>query len=352
MENITLSYSQGPSDKIYQAGIEKKGDGFVVPFAYGRRGSTLQTGYKTTSPVSYVKAKSILDRLIRGKLAKGYEPAQDMPAYQASAERRTGIHCQLLNPIGEKAIGTYLCDPEYWMQEKQNGRRLLLLKQNGVVTGINRLGLSVGIPTSLAEAALSLPGEFLIDGEAIGEVLYVFDILNLDGSDIRKLAYADRHLHLTNLLASGTQSQVRLVETAQHIHHKKVLFEDCLKAHKEGVVFKRYDAPYTSGRPATGGSQFKFKFCETASFIVEKINDKRSIGLMLRNGSKVVSVGNVTIPPNHDIPAPGAIVECRYLYAFPGGSIFQPVYLGQRDDIPWEECAISQLKYKPEAIAA
>lgn len=69
-------------------------------------------------------------------------------------------------------------------------------------------------------------------------------------------------------------------------------------------------------------------------------------------GNEVVSVGNVSIPPNHEIPAVGAVVECRYLYAFPGGSIFQPVYLGVRDDIPKEECVISQLKYKPQAIAA
>lgn len=227
METITLSYSQGPSDKIYQASIERKGDGFVVPFAYGRRGSTLQTGYKTTSPVSYVKAKSILNQLIRSKLAKGYEPAQAMPAYQPSdvTERRTGIHCQLLNPIEESALGQLLCDPEYWMQEKKDGRRLILQKLNGEVTGINRLGLSIGLPTMLIDAAKRLAGDFIIDGEAIGEVLHVFDFLNMDGQDIRHLSYTDRHLYLFDLLQSGEQSQIQLVETAEYSYHKKMLFE-------------------------------------------------------------------------------------------------------------------------------
>jgi bifunctional non-homologous end joining protein LigD len=42
-------------------------------------------------------------------------------------------------------------------------------------------------------------------------------------------------------------------------------------------------------------------------------------------------------------------VECRYLYAFrKSGCIFQPVYRGERDDVPAEECTTSQLKYKAE----
>ena len=52
-ENTTLYYREGNSDKIYQVGIEQSGDGFVVNFAYGRRGATLNTGAKTASPVPY-----------------------------------------------------------------------------------------------------------------------------------------------------------------------------------------------------------------------------------------------------------------------------------------------------------
>ena len=49
-----------------------------------------------------------------------------------------------------------------------------------------------------------------------------------------------------------------------------------------------------------------------------------------------------------------AIVEVRYLYAYRGGCVFQPVYLGVRDDIPALECQIDQLKFKaePEEVAA
>ena len=56
--------------------------------------------------------------------------------------------------------------------------------------------------------------------------------------------------------------------------------------------------------------------------------------------------GNVTIPQNHEIPAPGEIVEVRYLYAFPeSGCVYQPVYLGRREDIPRTDCTTDQLVY-------
>src|SRR6266478_745084 len=57
-ERITLYYREGSSDKVYQASIEPKGELFVVNFAYGRRGSTMNTGTKTSSPVDYETAKN------------------------------------------------------------------------------------------------------------------------------------------------------------------------------------------------------------------------------------------------------------------------------------------------------
>lgn len=127
---------------------------------------------------------------------------------------------------------------------------------------------------------------------------------------------------------------------------KRTLFERIKAANREGVVFKRSDAQYSPGRPCFDGPQLKYKFCETASFIVGGINAKRSVSLMLLDGGIGVPIGNVTIPPNHGIPPIGAIAECRYLYAHRGGCVIHPLYLGLRDDIRAEECTTAQLKYK------
>jgi bifunctional non-homologous end joining protein LigD len=75
--------------------------------------------------------------------------------------------------------------------------------------------------------------------------------------------------------------------------------------------------------------------------------NKRSVSLSLFDGEHPVGVGSVTIPPNQPIPPAGEIVEVRYLYAYPGGCLYQPVFLGVRDDIAAEFCTLNQLKFKP-----
>ena len=354
METITLYFKQGSSDKVYQAFIEARDGSYVVNFAYGRRGTTLQTGTKTQTPVNYDAAKAIYDKLIREKTAKGYTPGADGTPYNGTDRQQaaTGIHCQLLNPIEESDLPRFIRDPGYWMQEKHDGRRLLVQKQDGVVTGINKLGLTVAVPDTIATAAKVFAQDFIIDGEAVGDDLYAFDLLSIDGAMVTASAYTDRNLHLINLLASGHQRHIRLVETAFMPRQKQEMLDRLKAENREGVVFKRLDAPYTPGRPASGGTQFKFKFLETASCIVGRVNGKRSVSLKLFDGTVLVSVGNVTIPANHEIPKPGDVVETRYLYAYRGGSLYQPVYLGPRDDITPEECSVDQLKFKAEPAEA
>ena len=70
LENITLYYREGTSDKVYQCSLEAAGGRFAVTFAYGRRGSTLNTGTKTNVPVEYDNAKRIFDKLVKEKMAK------------------------------------------------------------------------------------------------------------------------------------------------------------------------------------------------------------------------------------------------------------------------------------------
>jgi bifunctional non-homologous end joining protein LigD len=184
-------------------------------------------------------------------------------------------------------------------------------------------------------------------------MLTAFDVLRIGDEEIGGLRYAERHLRLMNLLASFQRSAITMVETHYTAGQKREAFDRLKFDNAEGVVFKHIDAPYIAGRPASGGSQLKYKFCETASFVVGKVNAKRSVSLMLFAGRNLTAAGNVTIPPNHEIPKAGQIVECRYLYAFKeSGCIYQPIYLGVRGDIPEEECTTAQLKFKAETQAA
>jgi bifunctional non-homologous end joining protein LigD len=349
-ENTTLYFREGNADKIYSASLEQKGNGWVVNFAFGRRGATLQTGAKTTSPVAYEKAKAIYDKLVKEKTGKGYTPGPDGTPYQHTGKEQcdTGIRCQLLNAIEESALNKLLDDHEHWLQEKKDGKRLLVRKDGTDIDGINRNGLSAGLSAPIVTAAKTLTGPFVIDGECVGDRLFAFDLLSFNGGDLRPLPYAERLRALSKLFHGKPDSAIELVETATTPANKRILFERLKAEKREGVVFKHCGAPYTAGRPNSGGSQLKYKFVATASLIVARINDKRSVALELyANKKERVSAGNVTIPPNAEIPKVGAVVECRYLYVFAeSGHLYQPLFLGVRDDIKPEACTTAQLKYR------
>ncbi|RYG95095.1 MAG: WGR domain-containing protein [Alphaproteobacteria bacterium] len=355
IQSTSLQFREGSSDKVYHAAIEVQGDGHIVTFAFGRRGTTLTTGTKTDVPVPLATATRLYDKLVASKLGKGYKPDGEPAApYQQSGDEGhdSGIRCQLLNPVEGARLIELLNDSQHCRQEKHDGRRMLVRKKNGEITGINRRGLVVAIPEPIRHAVEELPVDVLIDGEAIGDTLHSFDLLELKNSDIRNRPYLHRYAGLLTLL-DPEHKHLRPVITIVHPADKLAMFETYKQTGSEGVVFKDIEAPFNIGRPNSGGSQLKHKFVESASFIVTARNAKRSVTLGLFDGNELVSAGNVTIPPNHVIPQMGTVVDVKFLYAFrQSGSIYQPVYLGKRDDIPATECVTDQFKYKSEVVAA
>lgn len=349
-DNLTLYYREGSSDKVYQCAIEPAGDDcFSVTFAYGRRGATLNTGTKTNSPVGYDDAKRIFDKLVREKMAKGYTPGADGTPYVGgdSGKQPSGLLPQLLNPIAEADVQRFIRDAAYCAQEKFDGRRLLIQKQGAAIGGINKKGTFVGLPEPVFQAIHKFPGDCVLDGESVGDVFHVFDLLELSGVDLRGQTYHQRLTALMNLLASVQQRTIRYSETAFTTAQKQRLLQQLKSANREGIVFKRLDAPYTPGRPNSGGPQLKHKFCSSLSAVVAKINAQRSVEIRLLGKDGWVTAGNVTIPPNYEVPRVGWVVEVRYLYAFPeSGIVYQPVYLGPRTDVEATECIVAQLKFK------
>lgn len=54
----------------------------------------------------------------------------------------------------------------------------------------------------------------------------------------------------------------------------------------------------------------------------------------------------MTTPNNKAIPPVGALMEVRYLYPCKDGSLYQPAYFGERDDLDETDCNLEQLKRK------
>ena len=318
---------------------------------YGRRGSTLTTGTKTAAPVDFGSAVKVFDKLVAGKKSKGYTEGEDGEPYRHTdkAGQVSGLTPQLLNTIDDLEVARIVNDPIWLMQEKFDGRRLMLRKTGETIEGINKLGLVVAVASPIAQDALDIPGDFVLDGEAVGAHFHAFDALGSGESDLREQPYVERYRALTALIARGQPSHIHCADAWIDPGDKASQLAAFRAKNAEGVVFKRLDALYTPGRPNSGGTQLKFKFVATLSAVVAKVNAQRSVAVSLLDDGHWQPVGNVTVPVSHPVPAEGDVVEVRYLYAHEGGSLYQPVYLGVRDDIEHRECVVAQLKYKVTA---
>lgn len=354
IQKASLFFKDGSSDKEYNTQLIETIGGYVVNFQYGRRGSTLTTGTKTLTPVPLEAATKIYTKLVTEKVGKGYKPGNDSGSGNfttvTTSTKDIVFVPQLLNPIDESEIESYLLDDSYGAQEKMDGRHQAFSKTAGQVQVSNKKGQVIGHPEALNKA-IRVSKDLLIDSEAIGEVFYAFDLLKANGEDLRGLGYGDRYKVLTSIIKDLDQSTIKLVPLAIGYKEKKALYDKLKAAKKEGIVFKKLNAPHKPGRPASGGDMLKAKFYSTVSARVTKGREnKRSVGLELLSAPKGnwVFMGNCTIPPNKEIPKIGSIVEIKMLYCIKGGSFYQPTYLGLRDDVDVEECLMSQVKYKPE----
>lgn len=362
-KNIALHCQQGSSDKVYMVQIvaDPGGTGYVVNFQYGRRGSHLNTGTKTPNPVSLMQAETIFDKLVREKKAKGYlevsgtaaPPRMPQNASVTAAVATATQEVQLLNAVEEEKLESLFTDSQIGAQEKYDGNRMLLKKSGGKVIAYNRRGIETNFPSEVEAAILELKDEdLLLDGEIVGTVYYAFDLLEAGGVCLKSEEYVKRAIALGRVLPAATE-HLRRAPLEVTTGGKRALFEKLQADFKEGIVFKSLKAPYTGGRPASGGAQLKYKFCESATCRVEKINaNRRSVSISVMNDKtgKLINVGNCTIPPNHEIPAEGAYVEIRYLYAYRNGSLYQPVYLGERNDKNTAD-NYDSLKFKNAATA-
>jgi bifunctional non-homologous end joining protein LigD len=353
--NIELFYREGSSDKVYKASLTEEPKGFVVNFAYGRRGNTLTTGTKTVKPVPYEQALKIYNKLVQEKTAKGYiEDPHGKPFTGTVTETKdTGVRPQLLNEIDESEVDSYINNDEWCAQEKFDGRRRMLVITGHIAEGTNRKGLIVPIDRTIeVDACFGLnpttETHYVLDGEAIDDYIVIFDYPKIG------MPYSRRYQKLVDLFKGKDPATLKLISTAWTTAEKKALYKKLKKDNAEGIVFKNINAGFVPGRPSSGGDQLKFKFCATATAQVVKTNPtKRSVLVAVYDpqGNKI-EVGNVTVYPNQQIPQAGSIVEVKYLYYFPDGSLFQPVLLGERDDMTVEDCTLSQLKEKREEVTS
>lgn len=355
--SVSLRYTQGSSDKVYNVALLPEGDGYLVNFAYGRRGKPLKTGTKTAKPLPYDQAKYAYDKLVNEKMAKGYTEDGSGKPFEGSqvAPDRTGWLPQLLNPVEEdKVLEAIEGWQTVWMQIKHDGERRGIIYRNAEVIASNRRGLRITLDPDIQKAVETLwenlPFEGVLDTEDMGDRLVIFDAI-VDGfEDVNFNCRAENldyiHYHIQDLgLQRWLEVDIPLAMTnrmylIRYIQHAR-------EHNEEGIVLRQGESEYTPGRPNSGGPCLKLKFYASATCVVSGLHPtKRSVELTVMDEDRPVNVGNCTIPPNYDIPNLGDLVEIKYLYAYRGGSLYQPQYKGVRTDVTVDACTFDQLKFK------
>lgn len=331
LRSITLYCTEGSSDKEYQLTLEECAAGFIVNFAYGRRGSALKTGTKTNSPVAFQKAVDIYDKLLKEKTGKGYTEAESGARYVGTdlEERDSGLSPMLPSPITRGELANVLADPAWAVQEKFDGENRLVVIDAVGLRGVNRRGLFCSMRSEWIEDAPFSAQRTIIAGEDMGDHFVAFDIVEHEGERVGDLSLRDRQARLGTVVSYV--SWMRHAETAYDAESKKAMLARIEAEGGEGVVAKRIAAAYAGGRSL---DHLKMKFQESSTFEVIRVNDQRSVGLGLyADDGTIEDLGNVTIPANHDVPAVGDFCEVEYMMRYEGGALMQPKYKGRRTDI-------------------
>ena len=114
VRSVRLWMKEGRSDKIYEidlVDLERPDDArYLVNFRYGRRGSSLRDGTKTSSPVSRANAEKLFDSVMVSKINDGYRRVDGdaaAPAVPDTAATADGRDAELLRKLAICARGAW-----------------------------------------------------------------------------------------------------------------------------------------------------------------------------------------------------------------------------------------------------
>jgi bifunctional non-homologous end joining protein LigD len=181
--------------------------------------------------------------------------------------------------------------PRWAFEVKWDGYRLAVHIADGAVSVLTRGGhdWTHRFPTIAFEAAGLPVRSAILDGEAVvlnehgvgdfgalqralggrggkrgaGEaILYAFDLLYLEGHDLRSMPLEDRRVLLADLI-EGHNAAIRVSEEIEG--SGAAFLRQACEMGLEGIIAKRRDAPYRSGR---GGEWLKIKCIQSETFLI------------------------------------------------------------------------------------
>lgn len=155
-----------------------------------------------------------------------------------------------LEPMAATLTDKRFIDDAWTFERKLDGIRVLAYKKGRDVSlfSRNQLSLTAAYPEVVAAIASMRPVEAVLDGEATGAWgrqgdadYHVFDILWLNGEDVRPLPLVSRRRLLDTVRFRLPVARVEPLDGTAP-------WEEACRLGWEGVIAKRLDSPYESGR--------------------------------------------------------------------------------------------------------
>lgn len=301
-------------------------------------------------------------------------------------------------------------DPAFIHEIKFDGYRIQIRAENGRVKYLSRSGLDYTdrvVPSPVHDAVVAqgwdgtiVDGELVVEGaggltdfSALQGVLkkgdrhrlhfVAFDCLFRDGHDLRGKPLAERKALLRDILPKDPAASLRYSEEIRT--GGKALLDHACRLGLEGIVSKRADAPYRSGR---GRDWVKSKCVQRDEFVIAGFTQstalKRAVGALIlgayekgklmpvgRAGSGFTTESALTLhetlsakrrdtPPFAVKPEtslarganwtePEFVADIEYRGVTPDGALRHPVFKGLRDDKdPRSVTRNSSMKAKPD----
>ena len=258
----------------------------------------------------------------------------------------------------------FLFDPEWGMSQKMDGHRLIVqslkydrwqardksdIRTTTQISAYNRDGnYYTKDYFDLGHALKDISPNWILDGELVGGMYYLFDVLSSPQIPHKTLTQQPLTTRQTvaqrfvETLGSPVVKYVPLVTTG-----KLQVFEEMRAAGAEGVIFKKLDAPYQEGR---NNNFIKCKFKHDVDCIVTDVgvDSKSNIELAFWDPQT-----QDLYPSRHycsslsgdgPIIRKGDIVKVNILYSTKDGKLAQPTFPLLRNDKKAEECTIDQLE--------
>ena len=347
-------------------------------------------------------------------VVKGWDPESDLRSVRQAASGAESVAGAVKAEM-PKALAPMLAvlseklpvGPEWVYEPKWDGVRALCFVQNGKTKVLARSGRTVEEQyPEVCELAKHVEAETaIIDGEIVAldehgrpsfgllqsrigasgsaklaaewpVMLFAFDLLYLNGYDLRGATLEDRKSLLKSVLKQGA-----LVRYSEHFAGKGQELLDAAKEHElEGVVAKRGTSRYESKR---SGEWVKVKCVSQQEFVICGFTkgEREPFGALVlgyREGDRLVFAGNVgtgfdqrtldvlgrllrplvrnkaaigDMPKLPDVITwvdPKLVCTVKYLAWTKDGRLRAPVYLGLRQDLEAEEVT----RERPENAAA